>query len=136
MDIAAIQGFLTNAYWSIGIPRATVERAVQNSLCFGLFFSNQQIGFARAITDKATFAYLCDVYVLDSHRGQGLGLWMMESILRHPDMQGLRRINLVTKDAHALYRKIGFHALKNPSGCMEIHHPDIYRAHEQPRTEA
>ena len=130
MDIAAIHNFLKSSYWSKDIPREIVERAVTNSLSFGIFHENEQIGFARVITDKATFAYLCDVYVLESYRGQGLGSWLMESVMQHPEMQSLRRFGLVTKDAHELYRRFGFSELKNPAGHMEIHHPDIYCSHK------
>jgi ribosomal protein S18 acetylase RimI-like enzyme len=129
MDIGAIHAFLTRSYWSPGIPYETVSRAVANSLCFGLFAgsSTQQIGFARFVTDAATFAYLCDVYVLEEYRGRGLGHWLVTQALAHPALKGLRRIVLVTRDVHALYRRYGFCALANPDSYMEIYQPDVYR---------
>ncbi len=127
LDIDAIYDFLTHCYWSEGIPRETVERAIENSLCFGLFDGAKQIGFARVISDYATYAYLCDVYVLESYRGKGLGTWLMSCVMKHPDMQGLRRFTLLTRDAHGLYQKFGFAAAKNPSRYMEIHVADIYK---------
>jgi len=102
LDIGAIHGFLTQSYWSPGIPRAVVERAIDNSLCFGVFYEGKQIGFARAITDKATFAYLADVYVLPEHRGKGVSLRVLEHIIQHPDLRGLRRMLLATRDAPPL----------------------------------
>jgi GNAT superfamily N-acetyltransferase len=126
-DLEAIHGFLTNSYWSPGVPIEVVERAIANSLCFGLFRGKDQVGFARVITDKATFAYLADVYVLESHRGQGLSKWLLEVIQRHEDLQGLRRFMLATRDAHGLYAQFGFTALANPSRMMEIVNADLYR---------
>ena len=126
LDIEAIHRFLTQSYWSPGVPRAVIERAIANSLCFGLLLERQQVGFARVITDKATFAYLADVYVLPEHRGKGLSLRLMEQIMRHPDLQGLRRMMLATRDAHSLYEKFGFKPLAVPERIMELHKPDIY----------
>jgi len=100
--------------------------AVSGSLCFGLYHNGSQIGFARVITDNATFAYLCDVFVLEGYRGQGLGHWLIETLATHPNLQGLRRIVLVTRDAHGLYEKFGFRPLARPDGYMELHRPDIY----------
>ena len=128
LDIAAIHGYLTRSYWSPGIPRSTVERAIANALCFGLYCRGEQVGFARVVTDKSTFAYLADVYVLESHRGQGLSKRLMEVVVAHPDLQGLRRFILATKDAHELYRKYGFEALANPGSMMEILRADAYSA--------
>jgi GNAT superfamily N-acetyltransferase len=125
-DIEAIHGFLTRSYWSPGVPRTVVERSIANSLCFGVLLEGQQIGFARVITDKATFAFLADVYVLPEHRGKGLSLRLMEQVIRHPDLQGLRRMMLGTKDAHTLYEKFGFKRLAAPERVMEIHNPDVY----------
>ena len=130
MDVDAIHAYLTRSYWSSGIPRATVARAVSNSLCFGLFQGEAQIGFARVVTDKATFAYLCDVYVLEGHRGQGLSKWLMESVRAHPDLQGLRRFMLGTRDAHSLYAQFGFRPLSSPLRLMEVLNPDAYRTPE------
>jgi GNAT superfamily N-acetyltransferase len=127
IDIAAVHAFLTQSYWSPGIPRGVVERAIENSLCFGVYFGAQQVGFARVITDKATFAYLADVFIIESHRGKGLSTWLMEFVTAHEELQGLRRFLLATKDAHALYAKFGFEALGNPSRIMENLKPDVYR---------
>jgi GNAT superfamily N-acetyltransferase len=125
-DMAAIHRFLTQSYWSPGIPLAVVKRAIANSLCFGVLLENQQIAFARVITDSATFAYLADVYVLPEHRGRGLSVRLMEHIVRHPELQGLRRMLLGTRDAHSLYQKFGFKPLAAPETMMEVHDPKIY----------
>jgi GNAT superfamily N-acetyltransferase len=130
MDLEAIHAFLTESYWSPGIPIASVERAMANSLCFGLFHRQSQVGLARVITDKATFAYLADVYVLEPHRGLGLSKWLLQVIQAHPDLQGLRRFMLATSDAHGLYRQFGFESLANPSRMMEILRPYAYQANE------
>jgi GNAT superfamily N-acetyltransferase len=127
LDVDGIQRFLAQTYWSPGIPRATVERAIANSLCFAILHENTQVGFARVITDKATFAYLADVFVLPEHRGKGLSKRLMGEIIRHPDLQGLRRMLLATRDAHALYEKFGFKPLAAPAVMMEVHDPDVYR---------
>jgi GNAT superfamily N-acetyltransferase len=108
LDLALVHGFLKTSYWAAGIPAEVVRRSVENSLAFGLFRDDEQVGFARVVTDYATFAYLADVFVLEPHRGQGLGKWMMEVVFSHPELQGLRRWMLATKDAHELYRKYGF----------------------------
>jgi GNAT superfamily N-acetyltransferase len=126
LDIGAIHGFLTQSYWSLGIPRTVVERAIDNSLCFGVLYEGKQIGFARAITDKATFAYLADVYVLPAHRGKGVSLRLMQYIVQHSDLRGLRRMLLATRDAHSLYEKFGFKPLAAPDRIMEVHNPDVY----------
>ena len=125
-DIGAIHGFLSQTYWSPGVPRAVVERAMANSLCFGVFYDGQQVGLARVVTDKATFAYLADVYILPEHRGKGLSLRLLETVFGHPDLQGLRRVLLATRDAHALYAKFGFKPLAAPGRIMEIHNPNVY----------
>jgi GNAT superfamily N-acetyltransferase len=125
-DIEAIHRFLNQSYWSPGIPRSVIERAVANSLCFGVLLDGHQIAFARVITDKATFGYLADVYVLPEHRGKGLSLRLMEQIISHPDLQGIRRMLLATRDAHSLYEKFGFRPLAAPERLMEIHKPNIY----------
>lgn len=128
LDMDAIHAFLSTSYWAEGIPREILERALRNSLCFGLYDREErQIGLARVITDKATYAYLCDVYVLPEHRGQGLGAWMMEGVMAHPELQGLRRFSLVTRDAHELYRPFGFTEIANPGSYMEIARPGIYK---------
>ena len=126
IDLATVHGFLAESYWAHGIPRHTVEQSIRNSLCFGIYRGNQQVGFARVITDLATFAYLADVFVLEPYRGRGLSKWLMECIIGHPDLQGLRRWMLATRDAHSLYQRFGFAELNTPEGWMEIHYPDIY----------
>lgn len=127
LDITAIHAYLTRSYWSPGIPRSVVERAIANSLCFGVYREGEQVGFARVVTDKATFAYLADVFVLEAHRGKGLAKRMMRVIAEHADLQGLRRFLLATADAHGLYTQFGFTGLANPSRMMEILDPDVYR---------
>jgi GNAT superfamily N-acetyltransferase len=127
IDIATVHAFLTQSYWSPGIPRDVVERAIANSLCFGVYLGAQQVGFARVVTDKATFAYLADVFILQSHRGKGLSKWLMQYIIAHEELQGLRRFLLATKDAHGLYTRFGFEALADPSRIMESLKPDVYR---------
>ncbi|HEY6644293.1 GNAT family N-acetyltransferase [Povalibacter sp.] len=128
MDGAAIHAFLTRSYWSSGIPRSIVERAMANSLCFGLLHGSVQVGFARVITDKATFAYLADVYVLEEHRGKGLSKRLMDAVFSHQDLQGLRRFMLATRDAHGLYRQFGFSELTHPEHLMAVMRPDIYKS--------
>ena len=127
-DVGAIHAFLSTSYWSPGIPRPVVERAIANSLCFGVLRDGRQVGFARVVTDKATFAYLADVYVLEEHRGHGLARQLMEAIIGHPDLQGLRRMLLATRDKHALYAKFGFKPLAKPDNMMEVHRGDVYAA--------
>ena len=126
LDRGAIHDFLAGSYWAKGIPRDVVDRSIDGSLCFGLFEDGRQVGFARVITDFATFGYLADVYVLESHRSRGLATWLMESILAHPELQGLRRWMLVTRDAHPLYRKVGYRELAHPERIMEMTFPEIY----------
>jgi len=126
LDIDAIHGFLSQSYWCAGIPRAVVERAIANSVCFGAFHEGRQVAFARVVTDKATFAYLADVYVLPEHRGRGLSRRLMEHLIGHPELQGLRRMLLATRDAHGLYAKFGFTPLAAPQRLMELHRPDVY----------
>ncbi|MGH8237015.1 MAG: GNAT family N-acetyltransferase [Steroidobacteraceae bacterium] len=126
LDINAIHAFRSQSYWSPGIPRAKVARAIDNSLCFGAFRDGQQVGFARVVTDKTTFAYLCDVYVLEVHRGRGLAQQLMDRVVAHPDLQGLRRMMLAMRDAHALYAKYGFTPLAAPDRMMEVHKPNVY----------
>jgi GNAT superfamily N-acetyltransferase len=127
LDVRAIHDFLARSYWSPGVPIGVVEKAIANSLCFGLFHGRDQVGLARVITDKATFAYLADVYVLEAHRGKGLSKWMLEVIRGHPDLQGLRRFMLATSDAHGLYAQFGFTPLANPSRMMEVLDAEVYR---------
>lgn len=126
LDVDAIHAYLTRSFWAEGIPKATVATAVANSLCFGLFDGAAQIGLARVVTDRATYAYLCDVYVLETHRGHGLGKWLIETVMAHPDLQGLRRFQLVTRDAHGLYSRHGFAAPAHPERHMEIFKHGMY----------
>ncbi len=127
VDIDAVHATITASYWAAGIPRALVARAIENSLCFSVFHAGVQVGFARVVTDFATFAYLADVYVRSEHQRRGIGKALVAAVRRHPRLQGLRRWLLATKDAHAIYAAHGFAALKNPERLMEIVDPDIYR---------
>ena len=127
LQLDVIYGYLSRSYWSENIPRAIVEKSVKNSFCFGVYHFDTQVGFARLITDYCTFAYLADVFILEQYRGKGLSKWLMHEILRHPDLQTLRRWNLSTADAHGLYQKFGFTALKKPEVYMELVFPDIYK---------
>lgn len=126
LDVVATHRCLSRAYWSEGIPRDVVEKAIANSLCFGLFHGSDQIGFARVVTDRATYAYLCDVYVLEEFRCRGLGMWLMKCVMGRPDLQDLRRFSLATRDAHGLYQKFGFAKLRKPQSQMEIVGNHIY----------
>ena len=127
VDLDVVHGFLAQSYWAKGIPRDVFERAVANSLCFCLFDGDAQVGFARVATDRATFAYLADVFVLPTHRGRGLSKLLMETIVAHPDLQGLRRWILVTRDAHGLYARYGFTPLAKVDGHMERWDPEVYQ---------
>jgi GNAT superfamily N-acetyltransferase len=127
LNIDVIHGYLSKeSYWAENIPKAIVEKSIENSLCFGIYRQSEMIGFARVITDTATFAYLADVFVLTEHRGKGLSKWLMEEIMAHPDLQGLRRFMLATSDAHGLYARFGFKALDKPERIMAINYPDLY----------
>jgi len=126
LDIVAIHAYLSRSFWAEGIPKDTVARSLANSLCFGLFDEAAQIGLARVVTDRATYAYLCDVYVLESHRTRGLGKWLIETVMAHPDVQGLRRFQLVTRDAHGLYSRHGFAPPAHPERHMEIFKHGMY----------
>ena len=127
IDARAAHAFLVGAYWCEGISLALVARSIANSLCIALHATGAgQVGFARVVTDRTTFAYLCDVYVLNAHRGGGLAKWMIETLLAHPDLQGLRRFMLFTRDAHAVYTGHGFQPLANPQRGMEIVRPGLY----------
>jgi len=130
-DLDMIHGFLTNCYWAKGVPRVVVERSIEHALCFGVYDgSGAQVGFARVIRDFATTAYVGDVFVLDTHRGRGLGKWLMECITQHPALQGLRRWILTTRDAHGLYAQVGFAPVKSPERYMELHDPHVYDLEE------
>jgi GNAT superfamily N-acetyltransferase len=127
LDIPFIHNYLSGSYWSENIPAEIVAKAIEGSLCFGLYDGSKQVGFARMVTDSATFAYLADVFIDEAYRGKGLSKWLMEVILSHPRLQGLRRILLATRDAHGLYTQFGFTALNMPERMMQIHNPDLYR---------
>lgn len=126
LDRTVIAEFLSSSYWARGIATATVHKSLERSLCFGLLERDRQIGFARVISDYATFAYLGDVFVLPEYRGFGLAKWLMQCVVSHPELQDLRRWMLGTKDAHGLYAKFGFTPLKNPGIFMERHDPNVY----------
>ena len=127
LDLDVIHGFLKTAYWCENLPREVIERAIRNSLCFGVYDDGRQVGFARVITDRATYAYLADVFVLETHRGRGLSQRLMQAIVAHPDLQGLRRWSLLTRDAHGLYAQFGFQPLSQPERHMERFDPDVYK---------
>ena len=127
LDIDVIHSFLNRTYWAEGISKEIISRSIEGSLCFGVFENNKQVGFARMITDKATFSYLADVFIIEEYRGRGLSKWLMEVIMSYPDLQGLRRMILVTKDAHGLYKQFGFTPLINVDRWMHILDPDVYK---------
>lgn len=128
VDIDVVHGFLTNCYWAKGIPRYIVARSIEHALCFGIYDAEgAQVGFARVISDFATIAYVGDVFVLETHRGRGLGEWLMQCIVAHPELQGLRRWILTTRDAHGLYSQVGFTPVKWPERFMELFQADVYR---------
>jgi len=129
IDLDVVHGFLgRDAYWCRGVPRATVEKAIAHSLCVSAFLNGAQAGFARVVTDRATFAYLCDVFVLPQARGAGIAKAMMDALLAHPDLQGLRRFLLATADAHGLYAQYGFAPLEKAERFMERYRADAYSA--------
>jgi GNAT superfamily N-acetyltransferase len=132
IDVDAVHAFLSRCFWAEGISKELVAKSIQHSLCFGVFDGHAQVGFARVVTDYSTYAYLCDVYVLDAYRGRGLGKWMMEFVMGHPDLQGLRRFQLVTRDAHGLYTRFGFRPPDHPERQMEIFRPGLYSGHPSP----
>ena len=127
LDVALIHEFLRSSYWAQGIPRAVVEGSIQHSLCFGAYLEERQVGFARVISDFAVFAFVADVFVVPEHRGRGISKQLMRAIVGHPDLQGLRRLLLATRDAHGLYAQFGFEPLTHPEYYMTIHNPDVYR---------
>ena len=128
MDVGAIHAFLVDSYWARNIPRELVARSLRGSLCFGLFHRGEQVGFARVVSDRATFAYLCDVYVLEQHRGRGLGRWLVSQVLAHPELQGLRNFLLATRDAHGVYAPLGFQPVADPNQLMQIKRLNPYAA--------
>ncbi len=125
LDLDIIHRFLTTSYWAAGRSVETIRRSIESSIAFGVYKGDEQVGFARVITDYATFAWIADVFILEGHRGQGLSKWLMEVIISHPELQGFRRWVLATKDAHELYRKFGFTELKLPERWMERHDPNM-----------
>jgi GNAT superfamily N-acetyltransferase len=128
LDRAGVRRFIADeSYWAAGIPQSLMDKAIDNSLCFGLYRGDAQVGFARVVTDRATFGYLCDVFVETAHRGAGLGKWLVSCALSHPDLQGLRRLSLMTRDAHELYAPHGFRPMADPTRYLEIHRPNVYR---------
>ena len=127
LDVEVVFRFLSEeSYWSPGIPRDVVERSINNSLCFGVYHGEAQVGFARIVTDKATFALVADVFIVEAHRGKGLSTWLLHEVMEHPDLQGLRRLLLLTSDAHSLYAQFGFTEIGNSWRFMEVLHPDVY----------
>lgn len=126
VNLDVVHGFLTSCYWAKGISRETVGRSIEGSIPFSLYAGASQVGFARVISDRATIAYLGDVFVLDAYRGRGLARWLSETALAHPDLVGLRRWILLTRDAHALYASVGFTPLAAPDRWMERWDPDVY----------
>lgn len=138
LNIDVIHHYLsTESYWAANIPKEIVQRSVSNSLCFGLYHEGKQIGFARLVTDKATFAYLADVFILETYRGKGLSKWLMETIQSHPELQGLRRWMLGTRDAHGLYEQFGWTVLDEDTRkrFMQRHFKDVYKSPEAGKTE-
>jgi len=127
LDVALIHSFLSSSYWAQNIPRTVVEKSIEHSLCFGAYHEGSQIGFARVVTDFAAIAYLADVFVVPEHRGRGVAKMLVRAVLEHPELQGLRRFILSTKDAHGLYAQFGFQPLAHPEDFMTIHKPDVYR---------
>jgi len=126
LDLDLVHGYLASSYWASGMPRPTLERAVENSLTFGIYRGDQQAGFARVITDLATYAYLSDVFVVEPYRGRGLSKWLIECVLAHPDLQGLRRFALFTRDAQGLYERYGFAPVRGKSTYLERWEPNVY----------
>ena len=127
LDFTYIHQFISKSYWAAGIPVETLQRSIEGSMCFGLYDRGKQIGFARVITDYATFGYLADVFIDENYRGKGLGVWVMSIIMAHPELQGFRNWMLGTKDAHDLYKKFGFTSLDQPERFMRKNDPDVYK---------
>ena len=127
LDLDLVHRELAGTYWANGIPRGVVARSIANSIAFGLYDGDRQVGFARVVSDLATYAYLADVFIVEDRRGHGLGDWLVESILAHPQLQGLRRVALITRDAGPLYARHGFAAPAEPSGYMEIVDREVYQ---------
>jgi GNAT superfamily N-acetyltransferase len=130
LDVDAVHAYLTRSFWARGISKELVARSIERSLCFSLFHGKAQVGLARVVSDFATYAYLCDVYVLEAHQRKGLGKWMVGAVMSHPDLQGLRRFQLMTRDAHGLYTRFGFKVSTHPERLMEIFRPGMYSAEQ------
>lgn len=128
LDIDVVHEYLSTSYWARGMPRRTLERGIENSLTFGVYHHDAQVGFARVITDLATYAYLSDVFVIEGYRGRGLSKWLIECVLAHPELQGLRRFALFTRDARGLYERYGFAPARSPSVYLERWAPNVYNA--------
>ena len=127
IDIAYVHQFLAQSYWAKNIPLSVVQQSVKGSLCFAVLYNKKTIGFARVITDEATFAYLADVFIDEPYRGIGLSKWLVQTILAYPSLQHLRRFMLATRDAHGLYSQFGFEPISHPERWMQIHRPDAYK---------
>lgn len=127
LDISYIHQFLSGSYWAENIPSAIVQKSIEGSMCFGVYDDGQQVGFARVVTDNATFGHLADVFIDEKYRGRGLSKWLMEIIMSHEDLQGFRSWQLGTKDAHGLYEKFGFRPVDMPERMMRKHDPDVYK---------
>lgn len=128
LDLTVIHDYLANeSYWSKNIPKERIRKSIANALCFGIYYKGNQIGYAKVVSDFSTMAYLGDVFVLEDYRRQGLSKWLMETIMSHPELTGLRRWILLTSDAHELYKKFGWQPIASPEKWMEIHRPDIFR---------
>ena len=123
LDYEVVHNFITNSYWAKGISFQAVKKGIENSLCFGVFEKESQIGFARVITDFSRLAHLADVFILKEYRGLGLGKWLMENIMNHPELHSIKKWTLLTEDAHELYGQFGFQNLKNPEIYMELIKP-------------
>lgn len=126
LDLDVVHDYISTSYWAAGMPRGTLQRAIDNSLIFGIYHGTQQVGFARAITDLATYAYLSDIFVVQAYRKRGLSKWLMECILAHPELQGLRRMALFTRDARGLYERYGFGPPHGTSTYLERWSPNVY----------
>jgi GNAT superfamily N-acetyltransferase len=128
IDLPLVHEYLCNqSYWAAGISAAIIKKSIDNSLCWSIYTDNKQVGFARVISDLATYAYLADVFIIPMHQGKGLGKWLMEVIFTDPQLQGLRRFVLATKDAHEFYEQFGFITYPNPERLMCRHDPDVYK---------
>ena len=127
IDIETVHHFLSHSYWAENIPLDVVRKSIENSLCFAIYHQQRLVGFARAVSDFATFAYLADVFILPEERGKGLSKWLIGIIMDHPQLQGLRRFTLATRDAHGLYAQFGFSVFDRPERWMQKHDPDVYK---------